>query len=206
MFIVFEGLDGSGKTTQINLLANKLKQHGYNVTVTRDPGGTDTGDKIRQMLLHDDMSPMTQLLLFAASRAELVHTVIIPALRRGEVVLCDRFTDSTVAYQGYGHGLDMNYIRQLNDMSTFGLIPDLTIYLDIPIEECMRRKSLMANDKLDSLDEAFYERVKSGYWQEMKPDTLVFGYMRIEHVANDIFEGVMEYFSEMGYKPNYKRY
>jgi len=198
MFITFEGLDGSGKTTQLNLLAENLRQQGYTVTTVCEPGGTPIGDKLRQVLLNDDMSPMTQLLLFAASRAELVHTVIIPALRRGEVVLCDRFTDSTVAYQGYGHGLDMNYIRQLNDMATFGLMPDLTIYLDIPIEECMRRKSLIAKDKLDELDEAFYGRVKDGYWQEMKPDTLVFGYMRIEHVSRDILEGVIDYLRERG--------
>lgn len=202
MFIVFEGLDGAGKTTQIKLLADALRRHGYTVTVTRDPGGTGAGDKIRQILLYNDMSPMAQLLLFAASRAELVHAVIMPALQRGEVVLCDRFTDSTMAYQGYGHGLNMNYIQQLNDMSTFGLIPDLTIYLDISVKECMRRKSLMAKDKLDSLDEAFYGRVKDGYWLELNNDTLVFGYMAIDKVANDIFEGVMGYFKERGHEPN----
>ena len=133
-FITFEGPDGSGKTTQITMLANLLQERGYSVFLTREPGGTSIGEKIRQ-ILHDpdntEMIPRAEILLYSASRAQLVDEVIRPRLESGEVVLCDRFYDSTFAYQGHGRGLSLEQLRQITEFAVGGLCPDLTIYIDI---------------------------------------------------------------------------
>ncbi len=171
MFITFEGPDGSGKTTQVTLLADYLRAAGYPVFATREPGGTPIGDQIRAVL-HDlrnaQMHPRTEILLYAASRAQLVAQEIGPRLAAGEIVLCDRYADSTLAYQGYGRGLDLPTLRTILQFATGGLQPDLTFYLDISAEEGLRRRQQAAQagaewNRLDAESLAFHQRVREGY-------------------------------------------
>lgn len=172
LFITFEGPDGSGKSTQINLVAAHLTRLGYEVLCTREPGGTAIGDQIRQVL-HDihntEMSARAEILLYSASRAQLVEQVILPHLAQGGMVLCDRYADSTYAYQGYGRQLDFETLRLITKFATQGLKPDLTIYLDVPVEEGLRRKSA-ANvsgegewNRMDQLEITFHQHVRAGY-------------------------------------------
>lgn len=173
MFITFEGPDGSGKTTQVAQTAETLRDKGYRVLLTREPGGTAIGDQIRQVL-HDlknhAMHPRAELLLYSASRAQIVEEVIRPHLAAEGLVLCDRFFDSTYAYQGYGHGLDLEALRQITHFATGGLTPDLTIYLSLSPEDGLQRR-LSALDKggewnrLDAMEMAFHQRVREGYQQ-----------------------------------------
>jgi dTMP kinase len=169
MFITLEGPDGSGKTTQILPLADFLHQQGYDVLVTREPGGTAIGDQVRSILFNTanaTMHPRTEVLLFQASRAQIVAEVIRPHLARGGVVICDRFADSTLAYQGYGHGLDLEQLRGLIDFATAGLKPDLTIYLDIEVALGLHRRLQGGNwNRLDAYDLDFHQRVRQGYRQ-----------------------------------------
>lgn len=171
MFITFEGPDGSGKSTQIALLADSLRARGHRVSLTREPGGTPIGDQVRDVL-HDlrneGMHPHTEILLYCASRAQLVAEVIWPRLEAGEIVVCDRYADSTLAYQGYGRGLDLGVLRAILDFATGGLRPDLTLYLDISAEEGLRRRQQAAQDgaewnRMDALSLAFHRRVRAGY-------------------------------------------
>lgn len=168
MFITLEGPEGSGKTSQVPALAAYLRNAGYEVIVTREPGGTAVGDQIREVLMNLDnvaIVPRTEILLFLAARAQHVESLIRPALEAGKVVLCDRYGDSTLAYQGYGHNTDLETLRALLDYSTGGLKPDLTLLLDVPVEEGMARKK--TNDaewnRLDAYALAFHERVRQGY-------------------------------------------
>ena len=168
MFVTFEGPEGSGKTSQIIPLVNTLRQKGYTVFPTREPGGTSIGDQIRQVLMHlenKSMNPRTEILLFCASRAQLVDETIIPRLERGEIVLCDRFADSTMAYQGYGHGLDLDFLSRLLNFATNGLKPDLTLLLDIDPEMGLRRRINSGGEwnRLDAYELAFHQRVRQGY-------------------------------------------
>jgi dTMP kinase len=171
MFITFEGPDGCGKTTQITLLADYLPQQGYHVCLKREPGGTPIGEQVRQVLhsqANQEMAPRAELLLYSASRAQLVAEVIRPALARGEVVLCDRFYDSTFAYQGYGHGLDLDALRAITSFATGGLRPDLTVYLDVPPEVGLRRRQKDGAaewNRLDAQSLDFHRRVYDGYRQ-----------------------------------------
>ncbi len=165
VFITFEGLDGCGKSTQMELLAEALRARGYVVLMTREPGGTPLGEAIRDILLdprYRGMSPRAEALLYAAARAHLVQEVIRPALADGQVVLCDRYLDSSLAYQGYGRGLGADDIIMLNVWATQGLFPDLTLFLDL--EEPARSSRLAAvPDRLEAEDEAFHRRVEAGY-------------------------------------------
>lgn len=171
-FITFEGPDGSGKTTQIELLADHLRTAGFDVLMTREPGGTAIGDQIRAVL-HDvantAMVVEAEILLYSASRAQLVGQVIRPALARGTVVLSDRYADSTIAYQGYGRRLDLKILREITKFATGDLTPDLTIYLDCPAEEGLKRKkrALMLEEgewnRLDREPVEFHRRVRQGY-------------------------------------------
>lgn len=173
MFITFEGMDGSGKTTQIQHAAAFLRARGYDVLLTREPGGTQIGDEVRTLLLEKSegkkpMHPRTELLLFCSSRAQLVAEVIRPHLEKGGLVICDRFADSTYAYQGYGHGLDLKALKAVVTFATGGLRPDLTIYLDLPPEEGLRRRasaSLFGEEwnRLDDMEMSFHRRVYQGY-------------------------------------------
>lgn len=165
VFITFEGLDGSGKSTQMELLAAGLRERGYVVLITREPGGTHLGEAVRDVLLdprYHGMSARSEALLYAAARAQLAEQVIRPALADGQVVICDRYLDSSLAYQGYGRGLGFDDIITLNVWGTECLFPDLTILLDL--DEEVRGKRLDAvPDRLEAEDEAFHKRVGEGF-------------------------------------------
>ena len=167
-FITFEGPEGGGKSTQIHRLAETLADQGYVVWTTREPGGTRVGEMIRPILLGRQQSPMaawSEALLFTAARAQHVDEVIRPRLQRGEIVLCDRYSDSTLAYQGYGRGLDLTVLRELQNHATGDLPPDLTILLNLPIEAGLARIPRPDQDRLDRETTAFHERVREGYQQ-----------------------------------------
>ncbi len=172
LFITFEGGEGSGKTTQLKALLTHLRSTGRDAVETRDPGGTPIGKQIRGLLLDREntrMGPATELLLYEASRAQLVHEVIRPALAAGRIVLCDRFTDSTVAYQGYGRGLDLTLIARLNALATEGLRPDLTFLLDLDPGVGLARATRRVTERQERHDRieaevlAFHQRVRTGY-------------------------------------------
>jgi len=169
MFITFEGPEGSGKTGQLRQLAGYLREIGYTVCETREPGGTRIGDQIRTTILdpqNTEMVDRTEALLLQASRAQLVDEVIKPHLDAGEVVLCDRFADSTLAYQGYGHENDLSTLREIIHYAADGLQPDLTLLLDIDPEIGLRRRSKAGDlNRLDALDLDFHLRVRDGYHQ-----------------------------------------
>ncbi len=169
MFITLEGPDGSGKSSQIGPLADFLRQQGYPVLTTREPGGTTISDQVRTVLLNrmenQAMHPRTEILLFLAARAQLVEEVIRPRLAAGEIVLSDRYADSTLAYQGYGHGVDCDLLRQLLDFATGCLWPDLTILLDVDVETGLKRRLSGGGEwnRLDAYAVAFHQRVRQGY-------------------------------------------
>ncbi len=167
MFITFEGSDGSGKSSQIARLAEILQMAGYPVLLTREPGGTPIGEQIRTVLsdlLNTDMQKRTEILLFQASRSQLVEQVIRPHLEKGGIVLSDRYADSTLAYQGYGYQMDLAQIRSIVDFATAGLKPDLTLLFDMDVEEGLRRRAKGGEwNRLDALEVAFYQRVRRGY-------------------------------------------
>lgn len=169
MFITLEGPDGSGKSSQIRPLVEYLRQEGYTVLPTREPGGTSIGEQVRAVLNRLDneaMHPRTETLLFLSARAQLVEEVIRPALARGEVVVSDRYADSTLAYQGYGHGNDLQVLRQLLNFATGGLWPDLTLLLDVDAETGLRRRQSGGDwNRLDAYELQFHRRVREGYLQ-----------------------------------------
>jgi len=168
IFITFEGPDGAGKTTQVMLLERHLRQKGYDVLVTREPGGTPVGEEIRKLLLnrsHQDMDALTEMYLYAASRAQHVRQVIKPALDKGIVVLCDRFIDSSIAYQGFGRGLGMDVVEAVNRYALGDILPDLTIFLNIRPEEALARGRMRLKevDRLESEKLEFHQRVYQGF-------------------------------------------
>lgn len=184
LFITFEGVEGSGKSTQARLLYEHLHELGYPVILVREPGGTRISDTIRRVVLdlrHTEMIPMTEILLFSAARAQLVGEVVRPYLDHGGIVLCDRYADSTYAYQGYGLGRDLEELRVITEMATGGLQPDMTLFLDLSAEEGLERKQskrqLMRRpgerppdsrqqiewNRLDARELAFHQRVEAGY-------------------------------------------
>ncbi|NLE84696.1 MAG: dTMP kinase [Chloroflexi bacterium] len=167
MFITFEGPEGSGKSTQLPALADYLQEIGHDVICTREPGGTDIGNQIREVLMRMDntgLHPRTEILLFLAARAQLVEEVINPSLAQGKIVLCDRYGDSTLAYQGYGHGLDLDTLRAMLQFATGGLKPDLTILLDVDVPTGLKRKKIIEEwNRLDAFELSFHERVRAGY-------------------------------------------
>ena len=177
MFITLEGPEGSGKSTQLRLLTTFLREHGFNVVATREPGGTPIGDEIRGILHHVDntaMSPITEVLLYAASRAQLVSEIIRPALVAGKLVICDRYIDSTFAYQGYGRGLDQDMLKALTSIATDDLRPDLTLLLDVEVSTGLARRLSEGEEmnRLDLEETAFHERVRRGYHRlaQSQPD------------------------------------
>jgi dTMP kinase len=163
LFLTFEGPEGGGKTTQITRLEADLRAAGYAVTRTREPGGDAVGEKVRDLLLHGEVGAEAELLLFAAARAQNVAQVVRPALSAGHIVLCDRFTDSTLAYQGYGRGLPEDLIRRINAFATGGLVPNRTFLLDLPPAEGLARQPQEKKDRLDREALAFHERVRAGF-------------------------------------------
>ena len=173
LFITFEGADGCGKTTQIKLLDNYLKNKGYETLLTREPGAKGLGEKIREILLNYDgeVSSQCESFLFLADRAQHIDCIVKPALELGKIVLCDRHIDSTVAYQGYGRCLDLEKIHYLNNIATSGLKPDLTIIFDIDVKTSMQRVG-STKDRMESAGEEFFNRVRNGYLKiaELEPN------------------------------------
>ncbi len=168
LFITFEGPEGGGKTTQCHRLERHLVGLGHDVLGTREPGGTDIGQEVRAVLLDENnslMTPEAEFLLFSASRAQLVREVIRPHLEKGGVVVCDRFFDSSLAYQGYGHRLELGALREVTRLATEGLRPDLTLLLDVPPEEGLRRRKQQSEqwNRLDAYRLSFHERVRQGF-------------------------------------------
>jgi dTMP kinase len=203
MFITFEGLDFCGKTTQAQLLVEKLSASSLPgddqvrpVQIIREPGGTAISERLRGILLDRrnlELNDIAELFLFSASRAQLVEQIIRPALRRGEVVLCDRYYDSTTAYQGYGRGLDLRSVQLINRFATSGLVPDVTLLVDITVDEIDRRKqkSGVVFDRMENSGREFYERVRSGYLEmaRLEPErfAVINGMAPIEVVENEIW-------------------
>jgi dTMP kinase len=166
LFIVFEGEEGCGKSLQSGLLYEKLCALGVPAILNHEPGGTPLGEEISRLLKSNgdiEISPMAELLLFNASRSQLVGDIIRPALEKGQVVVCDRYTASTVVYQGYGRGLDMGMVKGTNDASTGGLAPDITFLLDMPVAKGLARKAAGSLDRFEREQEAFHDRVRQGY-------------------------------------------
>jgi len=201
-FISFEGIEGCGKTTQIKLAGEYLKQSHIPCIITEEPGGTPIGRRVREILLNkgpgEDISKETELLLFSAARAQHVKDVIVPALKEGTVVLCDRFYDATIAYQGYGRGLDVKFIRVLNEFSASNLKPGLTLLFDLPVEVGLKRamhrissmKEGSAEDRFEREDLEFHGRVSEGYLflarQDNKRFRIIDGARDIETIHREV--------------------
>jgi len=168
LFITFEGVEGSGKTTQAKMLARWLRSQGRTVLLTREPGGPYISERIRSILLdarHHEMHDLTELLLLEASRSQHVHQVIAPALKSGAIVICDRFADSSTVYQGYGRRMDLDMVRQLNRIATGGCRPALTMVIDVPVDVGFSRaaKRKRSFDRMESQQKAFHQRVRNGF-------------------------------------------
>lgn len=193
LFITFEGGDGCGKTTQIKLLDEYLRNKGYNTLLTREPGSKGLGVKLREILLNYDgeVSPTAESFLFLADRAQHIDCIIKPALEKGVIILCDRHTDSTVAYQGYGRGLDIEQIHKLNKIATGGLKPDLTIVLDVDVETSQKRVGT-EKDRMESAGIEFFERVRKGFLEIAKQEPervkVVDSTQTIEEIHKQILE------------------
>jgi dTMP kinase len=190
--ITFEGIDGSGKSTQANLIHSRLNDSGRKVIILREPGGTELGEKIRSLLLDNtfsDMTPHTELFLYLAARAQITANVIVPALNRGEDVIMDRYIDSTAAYQGYGRGLGIKEIVGLNLIATGGLVPDMTFIIDCDPEKAMKRLTATP-DRLESEGVEFMKKVREGFLalREHEPRRIVVcdGNRGIEEIERDI--------------------
>lgn len=169
--IVFEGLDGSGTTTQSKLLADYLTEKGYRVLEVEEPGGTALGRTVRDLLLEDhgmDIEPLSELFLYEVSRAQLVRERIIPELEEGSVIISDRFAVSSVAYQGHGRGIPIDVVKTLNDIALNGVKPDATIFLDIDLDERDKRSSGQKPDRIEKEAREFYRRVREGYLEEIR--------------------------------------
>ena len=200
MFITLEGPEGSGKSTQIRRLAKRLEAMGYPVITTREPGGTPISDQIRHVLVrmeNKELHPRTEILLFLAARAQLVEQLIKPALQDGKIILCDRYGDSTLAYQGYGHGLDLEQLREMLDFATDHLKPDLTILLDLDVKiGLMRKKAEDEWNRLDAYEVLFHERVREGYLtlahEEPERWRIVDASQGIDAVQEDLFQIILD--------------
>ena len=166
LFISFEGIDGCGKSTQADLLRSYLESKGEQVELLREPGGTVLSEQIREILLNpnnDKMDPSTESILLSACRAQLTREIIIPALERGNIVICDRYADSTLAYQGYGRGINLEWLEKLNAFATAGLKPDITLLVDLPVDEALNRMQSKSFDRIEMEGIEFLDKVRSGY-------------------------------------------
>jgi len=166
LFITFEGPDGSGKTTQARMLAEYLESRGFAVLHTREPGGTAISEQIREVILttrNQSIGDETEALLYSAARAQIVAELIRPALAAGKIVVCDRYADSTMAYQGYGLGLDLQALQDITQFATGGLTPDLTFYVDVPVEIGLARRHRGETNRLDLKDPTYHSRVREGF-------------------------------------------
>ena len=197
MLITFEGIDYSGKSTQAKLLVSRLEKHGKEVVFLREPGGTSISEKIRNILLdkkHLELKQITELFLFSAARTQLVNEVILPALQAGKVVVCDRFYDSTTAYQGYGRGINLDDIQAINRIATSGTKPHVTFFIDIEIDEIFKRQIAagLSADRMESSGRDFFERVRNGYWKLAEMESgrfiVVSGKLQIDEIHREIWD------------------
>lgn len=195
-FISLEGIEGTGKTTQARFLSERLVEKGYDVILTQEPGGTVIGNRIREILLyvdHGEMSYMTELLLYNAARAQHLSEKILPALNEGNIVITDRFTDSTIAYQGYGRGIDIELLKSIDLIATGGIRPDLTILFDLDVETGLQRnKGINKVDRLELEDIEFHKKVREGYLKIAEAET---GRVRIVDASlplKDVSEKIWE--------------
>ncbi|PTE99984.1 dTMP kinase [Staphylococcus equorum] len=202
-FITFEGPEGSGKTTVIQQVAERLETE-YDVVLTREPGGVKTGEQIREVLLEgDDMDERTEALLFAASRREHLVGKVIPSLDEGKIVLCDRYIDSSLAYQGYARGIGIEEVKSINEFAINGLYPDRTIYLDVSVEVGRDRiqKNQRNQNRLDQADVIFHEKVVEGYKKiihnESKRFIVIDANRSIEEVVNATYESINKYLEKL---------
>jgi len=202
--ITFEGIDGSGKSTQIQMLENEFNKLGVEYKTFREPGGTELSEKIRAILLDKEnieLISTAESLLFAAARAQLTAEQIKPAIEKGEFVICDRFTDSTIAYQGYGRGLDIKQLEEINYIATAGLTPDITFILDISPEAAAVRMEAEASDRMEEMGVDFFRRIRRGYCQikDQNPNRyrLINGEQSPENVFKEIKEIIMKQFEEV---------
>lgn len=199
MFISFEGIDGCGKTTQAALLVNRLQKIGKEVLFLREPGGTTISEKIRRLLLDKKYKEMTmkgELFLFSAARTQLVSEVIRPALQKGTIVVCDRFYDSTTAYQGYGRGLNILEVTTINAIAVDGISPTITFLLDVDIQEILRRRKVsgLITDRMEDAGTEFFERVRKGYLEIAKQEShryhILDGMRSIDELHHEIWNYV----------------
>ncbi len=203
-FITFEGGEGAGKTTQIKILSDKLVTEGYNVITTREPGGVPEAEKIRELLVQNDgghWDPLSECLLFFTARRMHVEKLIKPALKQGKIVISDRFTDSTIAYQGYGHGFDLDLIHQTKKLAIGDFKPDITLLLDLPVKLGLERsktrlKNINSNeDKFENLNFGFHEKLRKGFLSLAKdePDRfrVIDAQNNIEEISNRIWESII---------------
>ncbi|MEY3386552.1 MAG: hypothetical protein RIR53_1363 [Bacteroidota bacterium] len=200
MFISFEGIDGSGKSTQLTMLREWFESHGSGVTVIREPGATLLSESIREILLSTKQSitPTAEILLFSAARTQLVEKVIEPALEAGSIILCDRYVDSTTAYQGYGRGLDLTAVAAINRIATRGIMPDLTFFIDVRYEQAQQRMQFSEGggepDRMERAGSDFFNRVRDGYLaiaqQDAKRFVVIDGYRDRASIHRDIISEV----------------
>lgn len=197
--ITFEGIDFSGKSVQAQLLKEELESHNLPVTFLREPGGTPISEKIRDLLLdssHEDMSPETEVLLYSAARAQMVRERIAPKLEKGEVVICDRYFDSTTVYQGYGREINLDFIKKLNKFVVLGILPDLTFLLDLEPDAAARRHPGRDLDRLEREESGFHQRVRAGYLklarEEKERFVVIDGTRPVEDIQKEIIETVRE--------------
>lgn len=211
-FLTFEGPEGCGKSTMVARLAVRLRECGKSVVTAREPGGTPTGEAIRAILQHDAAGEAfgaeTETLLFESSRAHLCRQVILPALRSGAWVICDRFADSTTAYQGYGRGLPLDALHALNRFAIGEAVPDLTFLLDLEVEEGFRRIAARgaANgqvlDRMEREDRAFHERVRAGYLELAAAEPVRYRVIRADRAPDDVFTRIWEGLRDAGFQPD----
>ncbi len=185
-FITFEGSEGSGKSTQSKLLYQHLKKNGFKVVYLREPGGNRISEKIRKILLdskNDSITSTTETLLYRAARAQVIDEIIAPALKKGRLVICDRFMDSTIAYQGYGLGIDIKLIKCVGEFATSGIKPDLTIFMELPLEQGLRHRS-HCKDRIEMRSLNYHQRVLNGYLKLARSEPKRIKIVKVEEDKN----------------------
>ena len=189
LFITFEGADGSGKTTQLNKVKEFLLEEGYDVIITREPGALDIGQKIRNILLHNEgfVSDRCEMFLFLADRSQHIYALIKPSIDNGKIVLCDRHTDSTIAYQGYGRGQNINLLKELNNIAVHGVVPDLTLLYDVSTKTAQERVGL-EKDRMESAGLIFHEKVRNGYLELQKENSYRIKLIDANRTIEEVFE------------------
>lgn len=189
MFVSFEGIDGCGKSTQVNLLVKYLEEKGIPYIKVREPGGTHLGERIRELLINQEMCARSELLLFLASRAQLVESVIKPALKNGKIVIADRFAHSSVAYQGCGRELGSETVKILNDFATDKTYPDIVFYIDVPVDVAMERMKNQHKDRIEKEGKEFWESIRNCYLKMAKENenfVIIDGTRTIEEIHREI--------------------